>query len=123
MEAKPKPTLSRLDAGTVPRFALLTISTDLLTINLHYASTFWEEHANNFYAMFTQMLDEETIGKLTQNAATMCLTFNHKIGWVPAEYNMEYIYAAYGEYSFLPRESLHGGTTQTARTFFFAVDN
>lgn len=78
--------------------SLITSFADLLTANLHYAATFWEEHQENFRAMFVHLLDEDTIAKLAKNAASMCLTFNHKIGWVPADYNMEQIYTAYGWY-------------------------
>jgi len=79
---EPKPSFSRLDA-------------DFFTRNLHYASTYWEEHSLNFAEMLDQLMTEQTLEKLCVNATRMVLGFNEKCGWVDERYNRETISAAY----------------------------
>ena len=54
------------------------------------------EHAKNFEGMVTKLMTAETVIKLSKNASVMTMTFNHKIEWIPLDYNMNQIHKAYG---------------------------
>jgi hypothetical protein len=53
---------------------------DYFTRNLHYASTYWEEHSLNFAEMLDQLMTEQTLERLCANASMMVLSFNQKCG-------------------------------------------
>lgn len=69
---------------------------DFFTKNLHYATSWWEEHCVNFEEMLEKLMTAESLSKLSFNAAKMTLTFNAKTGWVDAAYNKDVIEDGYG---------------------------
>jgi hypothetical protein len=65
--------------GVICCYVLYNI-TDFFTRNLHYASTYWEEHSLNFAEMLDKLMNEQTLEKLCANASMMVLVFNQKCG-------------------------------------------
>jgi len=92
-------SLSRLEAGSKDdskRQGINLLLIGFFTENLHYASTYAEEHQENFKEMLFKMMEEETLQKLIENTKGLCLQLNLKKGWVPREYNKKVIEPAYG---------------------------
>lgn len=69
---------------------------DFFTKNLHYATSWWEEHCENFEAMFDKLMTAESLAKMSVNAAKMTLGFNAKTKWIDVEYNANEVSDAYG---------------------------
>jgi len=52
---------------------LTLFKTGFFRENLHYASTYAEEHQENFKEMLFKMMEEETLQKLIENTKGLCL--------------------------------------------------
>lgn len=74
--------------------ALLLV--DFFTKNLHYATSWWSEHCENFEAMLSKLMTAESLCKLAVNAAKMTLGFNAKTRWIDEQYNADTVSDFYG---------------------------
>eukprot|EP01125_Pyxidicula_operculata_P000814 TRINITY_DN1071_c0_g1_i3.p2 TRINITY_DN1071_c0_g1~~TRINITY_DN1071_c0_g1_i3.p2 ORF type:complete len:410 (+),score=81.13 TRINITY_DN1071_c0_g1_i3:2703-3932(+) len=52
------------------------------------------EHESNFRDMIEYLMTEDTLERVANSAAALVLTFNHKIEWVPSDYNLDEIQPA-----------------------------
>ena len=77
-------------------FAL--VSLDFFTKNLHYATSWWSEHCENFEAMLSKLMTGESLVKLSVNAAKMTLGFNAKTKWIDEKYNEDQVSDFYGTF-------------------------
>jgi ubiquinone/menaquinone biosynthesis C-methylase UbiE len=90
------------------------LDTDFFTKNLHYATSWYEEHCENFEAMMDKLMQAESLAKLAVNAAQMTLSFNAKTRWVDVDYNKNVIEDAYA--------SLIGEMNKDKMVLFLLVD-
>lgn len=85
---------TRRDAS---RFASMICApaADYFPKNLHYAFSYWDEHAENFAAFLDTMLTRDACVRLLDNATELIMQFNVRYGWIPGDF-LPAIKAAYG---------------------------
>mmetsp|Transcript_21837 Transcript_21837/g.24377 ORF Transcript_21837/g.24377 Transcript_21837/m.24377 type:complete len:429 (+) Transcript_21837:37-1323(+) len=79
------------------RTPLSRLEADFFTKNLHYATNWQCEHASNFRKFLTDLILPDTLQKICENASTLCMKFNEKIGWISADYNADTIKYTYAK--------------------------
>lgn len=72
------------------------VCADFFTKNLHYATSWYEEHCENFEAMLDKLMTADSLAKMSVNAAQMTLGFNTKTKWVDVDFNKNAAEDAYG---------------------------
>lgn len=78
----------------------MDLTIDFFTKNLHYATSWYEEHCENFEAMMDKLMQSESLAKLAVNAAQMTLNFNAKTRWIDADYNKNVVEDGYGMFRY-----------------------